>query len=325
VKRPSLNFLLRWGVILATLIFVGKAFYDNWQKVSTLDIGPQGWIFALAALGIALVSHVWQGILWGWILKDLGKRVPWRWSLGIFLILEIAKYLPGDIWHLLGRIRIAQKDAKIPVEIGTTSVLLEPILITAAGMGLALLCTPHPYIQGLGGFSLVCILIGVHPPIFERVLNWLGNIKKSPWVQRMLSWFKRDRERRPRPVRLRQYPLGAVIAAFLSMGLRCISFLMVLAIFTSLGDKPLLPIIGGFGFAWMLGLALPGLPGGVGVFEATAIALLRGTLPTGLLLGGIGVYRLVSTLTEILGVGLGWLIKGKQQVALKQLLGNRGH
>lgn len=323
MKRPSLKSLVKWAIVLATLIFVSKTFYDNWQKVSSLNIDGRGWIYAGMALGVALASHICQGIIWGWLLKDLGRPMPWRWSLSVFLVLDLAKYLPGDIWHLLGRIRVAQQDAKIPVEIGTTSVFLEPTIIAAAGMALAVLSTPHPYIQGLGGFSLVCILIGIHPPIFERVLNWLGQIQKYPLIRRVFHWVKG--QRRSRPIRLRRYPLGAVVTAFILMGLRCLSFLLIVAMFKNLEFAALLPIAGGFGFAWMLGSSLPGLPGGVGIFEATAIALISSTLPTSILLASIGVYRVVSILTEIVGFGLGWLIKGKQPIALKQLLGDWGH
>lgn len=323
MKRPSLNSLLKWAIVLATLVFVGKTFYENWQAVSTLDIDPQGWIYAFLALGITLASHLCQGIIWGFLLKNLGNRMPWRWSLSVFLILDIAKYLPGDIWHLLGRIRIAQKAANIPVEVGTTSVFLEPTIIAAAGMGLALLITPHPYIQGLGGFSLICILIGIHPPIFKQILHWLGTLQKNPVVRRLFHWFQGDRVQRSRSVRLRTYPLAAVLIAFGLMGLRSLSFIMVLAIFTHLGEQAILPVIGGFSFAWMLGSSLPGLPGGVGIFEATAIALLKGTVPTAELLAAIALYRLISILTEIVGFGLGWLIKGRYAAGLKQILSNR--
>lgn len=59
----------------------------------------------------------------------------------------------------------------------------------------------------------------------------------------------------------------------------------------------------------MIGLVLPGFPGGLGVFEAIAIALLGKLLPPGLLLGAIASYRLITIAAEVIGVGLGWLVK----------------
>jgi hypothetical protein len=67
--------------------------------------------------------------------------------------------------------------------------------------------------------------------------------------------------------------------------------------------------MGGFSFAWLVGLVLPVSPGGIGVFEATAIALLDGILTPGVLLGAVAVYRLVSILAEIIGAALAYLVK----------------
>ena len=65
--------------------------------------------------------------------------------------------------------------------------------------------------------------------------------------------------------------------------------------------------MGAFSIAWLLGLVVPGAPGGIGVFEAVAIALLGNQLPTGLLISSVALYRLISTLAEALGAGLIWL------------------
>lgn len=51
------------------------------------------------------------------------------------------------------------------------------------------------------------------------------------------------------------------------------------------------------------------LPGGIGVFEAIAIALLGNVLQPGILLGAIGMYRLITILVTVLGAGIGWLMQ----------------
>lgn len=315
--RNLLGSLFRWAIVLAALIFVGKAFADNWQQVSSLEISYRGWRYAAAALGAAFISHLCQGILWRSLLNDLGRRVSWRWSLGVFLTLELIKYLPGNIWHLYGRIRIAHQEARIPVGLGTTSVLLEPTLITAAGMALALFHNSQLYIQVLCSVGLVSILIGVHPVVFAQVLRGLGQIGKTPVIAKIRQWLGSQRRQRPQPFRLQRYPFRAVIGGFILMGLRSTSFILVIWIFADLKPEAIPPIVGGFAFAWILGVILPGAPGGVGVFEATAIALLRGLLATGPLLAALGVYRLISLLAEILGVGFGWFLRQRYRHRLK--------
>jgi uncharacterized membrane protein YbhN (UPF0104 family) len=43
-------------------------------------------------------------------------------------------------------------------------------------------------------------------------------------------------------------------------------------------------LLGAFSLAWLLGLVVPGAPGGLGVFEATAIALLQQRFSGGLVI-----------------------------------------
>jgi uncharacterized membrane protein YbhN (UPF0104 family) len=60
-------------------------------------------------------------------------------------------------------------------------------------------------------------------------------------------------------------------------------------------------LLGAYSFAWLLGLLIPGAPGGLGVFEATILALLSQQFSPAILLGAIAFYRLVSILAETLG------------------------
>jgi hypothetical protein len=54
-------------------------------------------------------------------------------------------------------------------------------------------------------------------------------------------------------------------------------------------------------------MVVPGAPGGLGVFEVVAIALLGTGFSTGTVLGVAALYRLVSILSEAIGAGTAWL------------------
>ncbi len=306
-----LSSLLRWGVVVATLIFVGRALFDNWHAVSSLNLSPQAWRYGAIAFGLTLVSHLWLGVLWGWILRDLRHPMSWRWSVQVYLVTEIIKYLPGNVWHMYSRIRTAQK-AGIPVEVGTTSVILEPIFITVAAAGFSLLNISHPALQLLCGVALTSMLLGLSPPVFSQILRGLGRLQHNRVMRRMFKWLGRRRRNRPKSVRLRRYPRRVLVGEFIYMGLRCLSFGLIVWMFTPLPAAAIIPLLGGFSFAWIIGLILPGAPGGIGVFEAIAIALLGGLLSPGVLLGAIGFYRLISILSEVIGAGLGWLMQSLQ-------------
>jgi glycosyltransferase 2 family protein len=307
--QQRLRAIFRWGMVLATLAFLGRALYKNWQGFTSLDIASQAWTYAGAALIVGILSQVWLALTWGWILKSLQHPVPWRWGLKVFLTTEVAKFLPGNVWHMYGRARATQK-AGIPIEVGAWSVLLEPILITAAAMGFTALHGFQPALRALCFFALFCILVGVHPAVFDGMLHWFGQFKKNSFVQWLVHRVVRDRKPRDRSasVRLRKYPLRVVLADFFYVGLRCSCFLLIVMIFRPITQQNVLPLMSGFSFAWILGLIMPGAPDGIGIFETVAILLFKGILPENQVLGAVIVYRLISTLSVVFGAGLGYLI-----------------
>ena len=108
---------------------------------------------------------------------------------------------------------------------------------------------------------------------------------------------------------LKRYPFLPLFGELAFLGLRSLGFVAVLMALTPLSWSQLPAILSGFSLAWMLGLVIPGAPGGIGVFEATAIALLgqSTTLSNWIILSAVALYRLVSTLAEAIGAGVAWL------------------
>jgi hypothetical protein len=313
VKLNRLSFLARWALILATLIFVAVTLYDNWQDIRVLEIQRQGWLYAILALVINLVAHAWLGRVWGWILKDLQYPVPWRWSVVTFLIVEITKYLPGGIWQIYGRIRLAQRSG-IPVKIGILSIVLESLSILAVAMGSGLLATSEPPLQGLFSFILVSILVGIHPVIFNGVIAGIHHVQDVPWIQWLISKLTGHPLETQNHAQLQVYPLTILGGMVAFLGLRSLSFVFVVLMFISLTWQKLAPLVGGFSLAWGLGIVAPGVSGGVGVFEATAIAQLDGIMAPQVVVVAALFYRAISILTEAIGAAAAWLLKGGREI-----------
>ena len=55
-----------------------------------------------------------------------------------------------------------------------------------------------------------------------------------------------------------------------------------------------------FALAYAVGLVVPGAPGGLGIFEATLLLRLGGTVLEAPLLAGVLSYRVISTLADVL-------------------------
>jgi hypothetical protein len=279
---------LRWLILLAVVFFLLNTLYRHWREVASLRISAAGIACLTIALGITLLAHLFAGYVWAWILRSLAHRVPGEWGAKVYLKTNIAKYLPGNIWHFYGRISAASKIG-IRAEVATVSVLLEPLLMAAAACLLGLV-TLQPTIvpfQILPWIASIAVLATVHPKILNPLLKQVGNLKKNAVA-----------------LRIRQYPLVPLLGELGFLGLRSLGF-----IFTTLAVMPIqgadFPVlIGAFAWAWLLGFIIPGLPGGIGVFEAVAIALLRQHFSAGYVLSAVALYRLINTIAEGMGASL---------------------
>lgn len=104
-----LKLFLRWMILGATLLFLAQALKNHWQEVLAIRIHREGWVFLTMALGVTLIAHTWSGWVWGWILQEFNQPVKAPWAIRVFLKTNIAKYLPGNVWHFYGRVWAARK------------------------------------------------------------------------------------------------------------------------------------------------------------------------------------------------------------------------
>ena len=107
--------IIRWLILGGTLFFLLKALKDNWLGVSAIRINGTGWLILTTATGVTLLAHIWAGWIWTWVLRELNQSVSSIEFIQVYLKTNIAKYLPGNVWHYYGRI-MAAKNANIPTQ-----------------------------------------------------------------------------------------------------------------------------------------------------------------------------------------------------------------
>ncbi|GBF79363.1 lysylphosphatidylglycerol synthase domain-containing protein [Aphanothece sacrum] len=294
---------LRWIILGLTLFFITKTVKTNWQTVTSVTLDSQGWTLLSLALIITLIAHIWSGFVWLLILKGFKQPVSILWALKIYLITNIAKYLPGNVGHFYGRISaVSKKGASLAV--ASLSVLLEPLLMASAALLIALSShfigviktTSNFYVLTLQIFSLLIILLSIHPFFFNKLITFT---QKN----------KRNKNKKNDPLHIDKYPSIYLLGEIIFLLLRGLGFILVLMAFMSISIKQIPVLLSAFSFAWLLGLVIPGAPGGIGVFEATIIALLQqSTIPIGIILTPIAIFRIISILAEVIAAGLGLLL-----------------
>jgi glycosyltransferase 2 family protein len=313
--------VFRWAILGLTIGLVLKSLIDNGSAMAKLPAAAP--VPLAIGLGLTLLAHCWSGWVWGWLLASCGAPQPGRWAMATYLKTNIAKYLPGNIWHFYGRVR-ACEGRSIPLSIAVLSLVLEPLLMAASALALALMRVGSGHLIWLQGLGLVAILLGIWPRFLNPLLGKLGRGKLKGLDRQKLDRKALDQQGLDQsidgqpiasqsldpqsPLALTHYPVLGLLGEFGFVLLRGLGFVAIVTAWSSLSTDQIVPILSGFSGAWLLGLVLPGAPGGIGVFEATALASLAGLLPVPVLLAAIVGYRLVSTIAELLGFGLGVVI-----------------
>jgi len=291
---------LRWLILGATLVFLVKTFSEHWQDVVAINFHASLIRFSVLALVVTLIAHIWSGIVWAGILKFLQQPTPLTWVLPIYLQTNLAKYLPGNVWHFYGRIRALQATGT-SLEAASLTTLLEPLLMVTAAMLIALGTVQtghlilqdynHPFYQWLPLLLTGSILIMIHPLLLNSIVNGLARFKKPSSLETQLK--------------IKHYPWGPLLGEMGFIVLRASGFMVTLAGFTPLNVSHFPLLLGVFSICWGLGLVIPA-PGGMGVFESSAIALLNPTFSPAILLSSLALFRLLSLSAEALATFLCW-------------------
>lgn len=303
MTKITIKQIFRWIILGGTLFFLGKALKDHWFEVTAIRIDGVGWAILAIATGVTLLAHIWAGWIWTWVLQELNESIQPSQFIQVYLKTNIAKYLPGNVWHYYGRI-VAAKNANVSSGAATLSVLLEPLLMAAAALiviilfGNQLAAANNTFVlQTLRVLSLIAVLCAVHPWFLNPAIRFLSRLKGR----------KSDNTKSTISLNIKRYPLKPLLGELGFLGLRGTGFILTIFALSSLNSSQIPLLLGAFSFAWLLGLVIPGAPGGLGVFEATAIALLQHHFPAALVISAIALYRLISIIAETAGAALAWL------------------
>jgi uncharacterized membrane protein YbhN (UPF0104 family) len=323
LAKARLKPYLRYAILGVTFLFIAKAFLTHWREVANIRIRPESFPLLAIALGITLLSLIFVGWVWMLILREFRQPVNAAWAIQVFLKTNIAKYLPGNIWHFWGRI-LEAKNAGIAPKTATLSVLLEPLLMASAGVLIGLICFERTdYLLRIVGCA--AILTAIHPRILNPIVLFVERLKlsKNKGENSEVGDAAGDRQtsrlgsssnlaKKTSSVKsgskinlpIKRYPLVPLIGQMCFIGLRGSGFLLTVMALTPVKFLDIPNLFGAFCFAFVVGLVVPGAPGGIGVFEATAIALLSDRFSTGIILSAVALYRIISILADVAGAAL---------------------
>jgi hypothetical protein len=278
--RIPLASLVRWGLSLALLAVLAQQLAARWDALRAQAFAFDARFAALSLVAAALY-FAGCSLAWQRLLAALGGSLGFREAFHTIYYANVAKYLPGSVWNLVGRVVLCQRRG-VPALVASAALLMDSVCQVVAGVLVGLLALPaFAAGEAFGGRAVVApvaallalIVAAMHP----RVLN--AGLASG---ERLFSRLGRPRELPRVP-----YRYGFVLAmlalytwnwAVLGTGFALLG--------RALSPTPLDPsqwllLVGGFTIAWNVGVFALFAPAGLGVREAAIAMLLAGAFPAG--------------------------------------------
>jgi uncharacterized membrane protein YbhN (UPF0104 family) len=297
--------LLGLAVSLVCIFFFARAIAHHWHAITTSRWSAATWASISIALALYLGTYSITSYAWNCSLCALGHPFKYRTALQILVLSQIAKYLPGNVGHHVGRV-VLTKRAGLPADVVLGSMILDTLVVLMA----AGLCS-------LSAFELVAHMVAEHGARLRHILEILVLVGLCCTMVALLTPLTRRAIQRMlrhagHLIHVKNLPL--FVKALLSHATSLLvggTALYILC--TALAEGPYhsywFGVTGIFAAAWLLGFLIPGAPAGLGVREVALSVGLSPIFGAETAVAAAGVLRLVTTLGDGIAFGLGVALK----------------
>lgn len=303
--RDRINKIVRLAALALSLAFMVALLASQWQALAAFQwqFRP-GWLlpsFALLAAGMLLEMSIWR-----WLLSSLGGHLRWRRAAQTWFLSNIVRFIPGNIWQLLGMAELAADDGVSRLTT-FTSIVLHQVLSIAAGATLAALyfalaghsawlelIRPLLWLVPLG--LLLC-----HPRVLQWILNRGLALLRRPPIQVTLSGRQ-------------------LIVALLGYGVAWLltgsGFALLAAAITPITASQFAALVATWTAAYVIGYLSLVTPGGLGVREGIMVLLLAplfpAPIPTVIALSA----RVWTIIAEAGGAAVAFIARSRDRAAI---------
>jgi len=269
-KKTWLN-IIGGALGLIGIVFVGLRLNAYADRIDFSRFTITAWLFISFLAVVYGTANIMFARAWWHLLGHLKVRADWVWALKAYGQSQLAKYIPGNIFHLAGRQALGMA-AGIPVRPLAKSVMWELGVHVVAGAIFGCLCLPLVWPDFSLMLSLLLFIVVV-ALLFVALYSFF-----SSSVAIALLW---------------QLVFLAVSGAV---------FFSVLSVVvpTSVVLPAVTTICGAYVIAWLAGLVTPGAPAGVGVREMLLLFFLGGQIGQADLLLAVLLGRVVTVFGDLL-------------------------
>lgn len=296
------------GILLGLLIF-GYLVYEVYLSLLKIDAKA---FFLQVRYGLLLLSVLMLSFfifctasLWTLIVKKLDGEVKYRDCMAAYNLSLLAKYLPGGIWNLVGRVVFLQKKG-VSLVVTSSSIIYEFLFLIASS-------------TTVGGVLLfkydvfpTWAIIGIYACMLFFLL-WPNAV--IVLMNKMLVLFKRN------PITLhlsRRHVLAIYLLFVLVWSVYGAAFLVFIKAMNLGFSQSFLQLVAILASSWLAGYLSP-TPGGIGVREGLMVFLLGKTSVASFASLISVISRVWFICAEILLIAIFFVLAGIRKLSRKEV------
>ena len=292
IKNNYIKGKIKIWLTFISFLFIANSILNNLSNIFDQNIDDIE-ISLISAIIITCISVFLNALSWKFLLNSLGYKKNKINIIKLFIKSNLLKYLPGGFWHFAERIRVL--NTNISIEKSLASIILEILLMIVSGFVWISLGDGNLIFRICSIFSILIL----HPFFIKILFRRFGNLFGSKF--RDIKFIQASLDlRSDNQIVLSNYPYKALCVEILFIGCRFLGFWICLDAFSISNNLYFLNWASIFSFAWIIGLIVPSAPGGVGIFEATILLVLRNKGLDAPLISALLCYRFISTVSDVL-------------------------
>lgn len=290
--------LLSWCIVILCIVYCVKSIARNYSALPIIEWNATMIASIACLLPVSLLTGVIICEAWRILLSAALVTISYAQSLAILGIAQIGKYLPGNVFHYVGRVAIGAKQGissttiAVCVTIETVLLVITASLIIVTGViaDADIWPTLHTTIAGsslrfllllLG--SLFAVIAGL---VFTKKMEFLRNYRNILEAKLLCKL------------------VFLYFTIFVVYG--CTVKLLTFILWGKVETIPFMSVVWRFALCWVAGFIVPGAPAGLGVREALFTKLFSPELGEGGAACVALVFRVLTTVGDLLTFTIAW-------------------
>lgn len=282
-KKKILS-IVKWLWLILVLAAAGYYFYRHQDEVIKLLRQIEFWRIALSLI-LLLIGKAFLVKLVQYSVNSEGWYPTYPEILGVYGLSSLGKYLPGGIWHFVGRFGVYKMNG-LAGKASTRSLILENVWLLSSALATGVIGI------FLTRFDLIANLLNI--PDEKWLAMTFTVVVLSLWIISLIIVHKVMNKYTSRTIQ--NVPVVVVIGLLLWTFIGGSFFVMFKEF--PFSSAPL--FIGGYAVSWAVGYVAVFAPGGLGIREAVLAFVFSNIASVELIAVYAAMNRIIWVVAEVL-------------------------